>query len=68
MKKFLKYISLILPIALVAIGCQSEPEYDFTPDTNKSGEITLEAAIENAASRASMSVEPCSNCKLPKAQ
>lgn len=54
MKKFLKYISLILPIALVAIGCQSEPEYDFTPDTNKSGEITLEAAIENAASRASM--------------
>ena len=44
-----------LPLLALAVGCNNEvEESEFQPDTNKSGEVTLLASIENADSRASM--------------
>ena len=53
MKKILKYISYCLPVLALAVGCtQAEGISEFQPDTNKSGNVTLLASIENAESRA----------------
>ena len=53
MKKILKYISYCLPVLALAVGCtEAEGVSEFQPDTNKSGNVTLLASIENAESRA----------------
>ena len=53
MKKILKYISYCLPVLALAVGCtEAEGVSEFQPDTNKSGNVTLLASIENADSRA----------------
>ena len=53
MKKILKYISYCLPMLALAVGCtEAEGVSEFQPDTNKSGNVTLLASIENAESRA----------------
>ena len=53
MKKILKYISYCLPVLALAVGCtEAEGVSEFQPDTNKSGNVTLLASIENAETRA----------------
>ena len=53
MKKILKYISYCLPVLALAVGCtKAEGISEFQPATNKSGNVTLLASIENADSRA----------------
>ena len=55
MKKFIKYLCYCLPLLALAVGCNNEPEESpFQPETNKSGEVTLLASIENADTRASL--------------
>ena len=53
MKKILKYISYCLPVLALAVGCtKADGISEFQPATNKSGNVTLLASIENADSRA----------------
>lgn len=53
MKKILKYISYCLPVLALAVGCtKADGILEFQPATNKSGNVTLLASIENADSRA----------------
>ena len=55
MKKIWKYLSFCLPIMALAVGCsEAEGISEFQPDTNKTGNVTLLASIENADSRASL--------------
>ena len=55
MKKFIKYLYYCLPLMALAVGCNNGDDIpNFQPKTNKSGEVTLLASIENADSRASM--------------
>ena len=55
MKKILKYLCFCLPIMAQAVGCtEAEGISEFQPDTNKTGNVTLLASIENADSRASL--------------
>ena len=55
MKKVIKYLFYCLPLLAMAVGCSNDGDTcEFQPDTNKSGEVTLLASIENADSRASM--------------
>ena len=55
MKKIVKYLCYCLPLLGLAMGCNNDDGLsEFQPDTNKSGEVTLLASIENASSRASM--------------
>ena len=52
MKKILKYISYCLPVLALAVGCtKADGISEFQPATNKSGNVTLLASIENADSR-----------------
>ena len=53
MKKIFKYISYCLPVLALAVGCtKADGISEFQPATNKSGNVTLLASIENADSRA----------------
>ncbi len=56
MKKIFKYLCFCLPILALAVGCDNADDgvSEFQPATNKSGEVTLLASIENASTRASM--------------
>lgn len=55
MKKVFRFLYCSLPLALMAVGCvQNDPTSEFEPGTNKNGEVTIEAAIENASTRASL--------------
>ena len=55
MKKIFKYLCYCLPVMALAVGCtQDDGISEFQPDTNKTGNVTILASIENADSRASV--------------
>lgn len=55
MKKIFKYLCYCLPVVALAVGCtKADGVSEFQPDTNKSGNVTILASIENADSRASL--------------
>ncbi len=55
MKKIWKYLSFCLPVMALAVGCtEADGISEFQPDTNKTGDVTILASIENADSRASL--------------
>ena len=55
MKKIFKYLCYCLPVMALAVGCtEADGISEFQPDTNKTGNVTLLASIENADSRASV--------------
>lgn len=55
MKKIFKYLCYCLPAIALTVGCtQDDSISEFQPDTNKTGNVTLLASIENADSRASV--------------